>query len=51
MFKSNKYVLKFHKDRKNETYQKGVVKRANSVEKENGLSKIDQIWVVSDKDN
>lgn len=51
IFRSDEYVLKFHKNRRNETSPKGLVKRAESVEKEDGLSKADQIWIVSDKDN
>ncbi|MBQ3565355.1 MAG: RloB domain-containing protein [Alphaproteobacteria bacterium] len=51
MFRSDNYVIKIHKNRRNETSPKGLIKRANSVEKENRLSKIDQIWIISDKDN
>jgi len=34
IFRSDEYVLKFHKNRRNETSPKGLVKRAVSVEKE-----------------
>ena len=51
IFRSDKYVIKTHKNKGNETSPKGLVKRAELIEKGSKLSKIDQIWIVSDRDN
>ncbi len=51
VFRSDSYVLKTHKNSGNATSPKGLVERAKLIEKANRLSKTDQIWIISDRDN